>query len=147
MSISVCSCLSSVPVRWNFGALLMIQWSFLCLSIYLLLIAVLLSAVASCQAWSPFSSKAEGQLCSLSSFSLHLLHTLLNALVTGQIELVSGVSPYRLTGSRWYRGLSERTNLSHISCIKSLWRRIFQKNKNKVRLILCVIIQGLSGEN
>lgn len=104
MSISVCSCLSSVPVRWNFGALLMIQWSFLCLSIYLLLIAVLLSAVASCQAWSPFSSKAEGQLCSLSSFSLHLLHTLLNALVTGQIELVSGVSPYRLTGFSWYQG-------------------------------------------
>lgn len=117
MSISVCSCLSSVPVRWNFGALLMIQWSFLCLSIYLLLIAVLLSAVASCQAWSPFSSKAEGQLCSLSSFSLHLLHTLLNALVgfrcqslqVNWIQLVSG------------------TNLSHISCIKSLLRRIFQK--------------------
>lgn len=79
LSLFVCSCLSSVPVRWNIGALLMIQQPFLYLSIHLLLIVKLLSTTASCQAWSPFNIKAGGQLRSLTgspplTCCIHYLH-------------------------------------------------------------------------
>lgn len=72
VSLFVCSCLSSVPVRWNISALLMIQQSFLYLSIHLFLIVKPLSRADSRQAWFPFNSKAEGEL-----FSLHSLPALL----------------------------------------------------------------------
>lgn len=83
------------PVRWNIGALLMIQQSFLYLSIHLLLIVKLPSTAASCQAWSPFNSKAEGEPCSLTDFPCSpVTYTICTALITQerQIELVSGVT-------------------------------------------------------
>lgn len=76
VSLGTCSCLSSVPVRWNIGALLMIQQSFLYLSIHLFLLVKLRYRVVSRQGWFPFNSEAEGELCSLTASHPHLLHSL-----------------------------------------------------------------------
>lgn len=74
-SLGAWSCLSSVPVRWNIGALLMIPRSFLYLSIHLFLPAKPLYRVVPCQGWFPLNSAAE-ELCSLTDSHPHLLHSL-----------------------------------------------------------------------
>lgn len=73
VSLGACCCPSSVPVRWNICALLMTQQPFLCLSIHLFLVVKLQSRADSRQAWFPFNSKAEGELCSLTGSHPHLL--------------------------------------------------------------------------
>lgn len=74
VSFCACRCPSSEPVRWNIGALLMIQQSFLYVSTHLFLIVKLLSAVDSRQAWFAFNSKAEGEPCSRSTHYLYCSH-------------------------------------------------------------------------
>lgn len=73
VSLGACCCPSSVPVRWNICALLMTQQPFLYLSIHLFLVVKLQSRADSRQAWFPFNSKAEGELCSLTGSHPHLL--------------------------------------------------------------------------
>lgn len=105
----ICSHVSTGPVRWNIGALLMIQQSFLHVSVHLVFIVKLLSRADSRQAWFAFNSEAEGDLCGLTSSHPHLLYKLCCSNNKSETNWV-GVrcqSPYSWSGTLKYGGWGE----------------------------------------
>lgn len=127
ISLFGCSSPSSVLVRWNIGPLLMIQQSFLYLSIHLLLIVKLLSGADSRQAWFPFNSKSRTRAVQPDRLSSSpVTHTTHAALITTrgrQIGKVSGITV--LTGEVEYSSIRKKEPEVKLS-LKQDWHFFFQ---------------------